>query len=176
MGTFKVSFSSFQLGWVCFGFFFFPLFSVFLSFRGKTKQFSLLGSPFPLQEGGPRGPRMLLVLRWQFGASSTQGWARPGPPGCGCRTGGSLTSCKVVLESHSRVFLCPSKGDHKRIPTKQGILTDPGVLPGDPRLGSGDTVAACARVPSVGVYRKRLCEEAPGSPARVSVSFQPWAP
>lgn len=183
----------FQQAFRCFFFFF--LFSAFLSCRGKMKQFSLLGScfllqlgPAPQRGGRERGPEMLLPHCRVFGASSKQGGQYPGVPGCMCSEGDSLMSSKCCANVLPWVFLPPSNFACRRGPYARGdrpyaqadpppnqaggTPLAPGGLQGIPPPPS----AARPWLPSVGVYRKRHCKEAPGTPAGVSVSFQPWAP
>lgn len=142
LGTSKVSFSSFQLGWFCFlGFFFhfFPFSQCFYHLGEKRNNSRCSAPAFPCRGGGPRGPRMLLVLCREFGATSAQGWHCPGPRGRRCRTGDSLMSWKVVLGSSPALPLSP-KGDRSPASTNRSQQTRGSRwIPG---LGSGRTAAA----------------------------------
>lgn len=115
----------FQQAFRCFFFFF--LFSAFLSCRGKMKQFSLLGScfllqlgPAPQRGGRERGPEMLLPHCRVFGASSKQGGQYPGVPGCMCSEGDSLMSSKCCANVLPWVFLPPSNFACRRGPYARG--------------------------------------------------------
>lgn len=124
-----------------FGFFFhfFPFSQCFYHLGEKRNNSRCSAPAFPCRGGGPRGPRMLLVLCREFGATSAQGWHCPGPRGRRCRTGDSLMSWKVVLGSSPALPLSP-KGDRSPASTNRSQQTRGSRwIPG---LGSGRTAAA----------------------------------
>lgn len=173
--------SCFFLNTFSFGGYF--LFSAFLSFRGKMNRFSL--APAAPERG--QGSGMLLPYCRVFGVSSKQGGQRPGVPGCLHQEGDSLMSNKGSAHVLPWVFLAPPEFALRRASPapRSWSLPSPNQAGNIPAAPSGlqrtpwlrlAAAAAQPRVPSIGVYRKRLCEEAPGAPARVSVSFQPWVP